>query len=280
MGHHRVNTSEPQVSVIVPAYNAQRWLGATIDSILAQQGVALELLVIDDGSMDGTAALAREAETRDGRVRALSTQGNTGGPAGPRNVGIAAARAEWIALCDADDLWHPAKLARQMACAREQDAQLVCSAIEDFADGTRPNRILNRLLPAALPVRQVGLGAMMLKNRIATSSVLCRRDAIRAAGGFDTDRGLVAVEDYDLWLRLLAQPDFRALRIDTPLVAYRRLSGSISARKGRQARKVLRVLRRAAFRQGWGRAFPLAAPLLMLSYLVSSLFLRTLGGRL
>jgi teichuronic acid biosynthesis glycosyltransferase TuaG len=275
-----VTAKAPEVSVVVPAYNAQRWLPATVDAILAQDGVSFELLVVDDGSRDGTAALVRDRQASDARVRYLRTPANCGGPAAPRNLGIEAARADWIALCDADDLWHPRKLALQLACAHEHEAQLVCSAIEDFADGTRPAGVLDCALPAVVPARRLGLAALMLKNRIATSSVLCRREAVRAAGGFDTSRDLIAVEDYDLWLRLLAQPDFRAVRIDTPLVAYRLLPGSISARKAAQARKVLRVLRRAAVRQGWGWLFPLAAPLLMLAYLGSSLALRTMGGRL
>jgi teichuronic acid biosynthesis glycosyltransferase TuaG len=275
-----VSAAVPEVSVVVPAYNAQRWLGATLQSILAQQAVALEVLVVDDHSTDGTAALVREFEARDARVRGLNTAANSGGPAGPRNLGIEAARSGWIALCDADDLWHPRKLSLQLACARADDATLVCSAIADFADGTNPLAVLDKALPPSLPARALHLPAMMLKNRIATSSVLCRRDAILAAGGFDTGRRLVAVEDYDLWLRLLAHRDLRAVRIDEPLVAYRRFPGSISANKGRQALKVLHVLKRAAARQGWGWLFPLAAPLLMLSYLSSSLLLRTLGGRL
>lgn len=270
----------PEVSVVVPAFNAQRWLASTIGSILAQQGVVLELIVVDDRSSDGTAVLVRELAARDARVRLLQTPANFGGPAGPRNLGIEAARASWIALCDADDLWHPRKLALQLACARDTGAQLVCSAIEDFSDGNWPAAVLERRFDTVLATRRLGLAAMMFKNRIAASSVLCLRDAIRAVGGFDTDRGLVAVEDYDLWLRLLARPSTLAVRIDAPLVAYRRLPGSISARKGRQALKVLRVLRRAAGRQGWGWLFPLAAPLLMASYVTSSLFFRTLGGRL
>jgi teichuronic acid biosynthesis glycosyltransferase TuaG len=270
----------PEVSVVVPAHNAERWLGATLHSILAQQAVALEVLVVDDGSTDGSAALAYEFASRDARVRCLATGANSGGPATPRNLGIDAARSAWIALCDADDLWHARKLSLQLACARDSGAQLVCSAIADFSDGTHPAAVLDRALPASLPARALHLPAMMLKNRIATSSVLCRRDLIQALGGFDTERRLVAVEDYDLWLRLLARRDVHAVRIAEPLVAYRRMAGSISAHKGRQARKVLHVLKRAAVRQGWGWLFPLAAPLLMASYLSSSLVLRTLGGRL
>lgn len=267
----------PEVSVVVPAYNAQRWLAATLQSILAQQDVALEVIVVDDRSTDGTLALVGEFEARDSRVHCLSTPANCGGPAGPRNLGIEAARGAWIALCDADDLWHPRKLAAQLACARDHGAQLVCSAIEDFADGTYPTSLIERTVPPNPTSRVLRLPLMMLKNRIATSSVLCRRDVIRSAGGFDIDRGLIAVEDYDLWLRVLARNEVRALRIAEPLVAYRRSAGSISAHKGRQARKVLRVLRRAAVRQGWGWLFPLAAPLLLLSYALTSVVLVGLG---
>jgi teichuronic acid biosynthesis glycosyltransferase TuaG len=269
----------PQVSVIVPAYNAERYLLETLDSLLAQQGVALEVIVVDDRSSDGTREAVMRRAAGDSRLRCISTPANCGGPAGPRNLGVEQARAEWIAFCDADDVWHPQKLAVQLAAARRTGADLVCTAIEDFPDGTLP-ALLARPLPAVLPQSALALAPMMLKNRIATSSVLCRRKLVRAAGGFDTDRRLVAVEDYDLWLRILARPRVIALRIGHPLVAYRRLAGSISANKGKQAMKVLRVLRRASELQGWGWAFPLAAPLLLACYGGMSVYWRVFRGQL
>ena len=107
------------ISVVVPAFNAERHLPATLHSILAQRGVTLELIVVDDCSTDGTAACVAGIAHRDPRVRYLRTASNCGGPAGPRNQGVAAATSQWIALCDADDLWHPDKLRIQHA----QDAQ-------------------------------------------------------------------------------------------------------------------------------------------------------------
>lgn len=270
--------SELEVSVVVPVYNAERHLAETIASVLAQQDVSLELIVVDDCSTDGSAACVQAAAAQDPRVCYLRMPANSGGPAGPRNHGVQAARGRWVALCDADDLWHPRKLRVQIDLAQRDEVDLVCSAIEDFADGVTPT-LPGRSLPATLPSRPMTHWQMLLKNRIATSSVLCRRDAM-LVGGFDTARELIAVEDYDFWLRLMERPGFRVARIAVPLVAYRRLAGSLSASKWRQARKVMRVSRRAAQRGGWYWAYPVAAPLLLISYGCMAIYWRVLKGQL
>jgi teichuronic acid biosynthesis glycosyltransferase TuaG len=276
---HAENAPAVEVSVVVPAYNAQRHLPDTIASVLAQQDVAFELIVVDDCSSDATAQCVAEAAVRDPRVRYLRMPANSGGPAGPRNHGVQAARATWVALCDADDLWHPRKLRLQLDLALSSGANLVCSAIEDFADG-ETSALPTARMPAALPSHPLPYWQMLLKDRIATSSVLCRRDALLAGGGFNTARELIAVEDYDLWLRLMEQPGFQVLRIEVALVAYRRLASSLSASKWRHARKVMRVPRLAAQRRGWGWAFPLVAPLLWAGYGGMSVYWRVLKGRL
>ena len=268
-----------EVSVVVPAYNAQRHLPATIAAVLAQQDVALELIVVDDCSSDATARCVAEAAERDPRVRYLVMPANSGGPAGPRNHGVQAAGGSWVALCDADDLWHPRKLRVQLDLAGRSGADLVCSAIEDFHDGDAPT-LPAASLPAALGTHPLPYWQMLLKDRIATSSVLCRREALLAGGGFNTARELIAVEDYDLWLRLMERPGFRVLRIAVPLVAYRRLAGSLSASKWRHARKVMRVLRRASDRGGWRWAFPFVAPLLLAGYGCMSVYWRVIRGQL
>lgn len=273
-------SASPAISVVVPAFNAARHLPTTLQSILAQRGVTLEVIVVDDCSTDGTAACVADIACRDPRVRLLRTASNTGGPAGPRNQGVAAATSPWIALCDADDLWHPDKLRIQHVVATRTGADLVCTAIEDFSSDDK--------LPTwlAAPIRTEGATAtltytaMLLKNRVATSSVLCRRDHLLRSGGFDSARSLVAVEDYDLWLRLLEQDGFKVVRVAVPLVAYRRVPGSLSASKWRQARKAIAVPRRAARRNGWAWAYPLAMPVLVGTYVVMSAYSRLLKGRL
>ncbi len=100
----------PLISCIVPVFNGERYLKEALDSILAQTYRPLEVLVVDDGSTDGTAAVVRSYGAQ---VRSLY-QPNAG-PAAARNLGLRAARGESVAFLDADDLWHPEKLARQMA---------------------------------------------------------------------------------------------------------------------------------------------------------------------
>jgi glycosyltransferase involved in cell wall biosynthesis len=100
------------VSCIIPVRNAERYLVETLESVFAQTTGLLEILVIDDGSTDGTMAVAQRYANE--RVRCLTYIG-TGGPAGARNMGLAHARGTFVAFLDADDLWHPSKLATQLA---------------------------------------------------------------------------------------------------------------------------------------------------------------------
>lgn len=269
--------AEPRVSVVIPAYNAERHLEATLDSIRAQSVADIEVLVVDDCSRDGTAALVQRVAAADPRVRYLRTPTNCGGPAGPRNQGVAEARADWVALCDADDLWHPRKLALQLACAQQRDVDFVCSQVRDFHGDAPPPR------PPEEPSSQaetLTLAMMLAKNRVATSSVLARRSVLQSGGGFDSARALVAVEDFDLWLRLLDSHGVRMARMQAPLVDYRRLPGSLSRGKWKQAKRILLVLRRHFERRGRGWLFPVATPLLVANYLVTHVWNRVLRGRM
>lgn len=263
----------PVVSVVVPAYNAERLIGATLDSILAQRDVALEVIVVDDRSSDGTAAIVQRRAQIDPRVRCVSTPHNFGGPAGPRNLGVREAAGDWVAFCDADDLWHPDKLAAQLACAVRTGAGLVCTATDMFHDGTTPFPDAARSREPQ-PDRLIGLWAMLLKNRVATSSVMCLRAALLATPGFDTRRDMIAVEDYDMWLRLMCLQDLRVVRVERRLVAYRLLQGSLSASKWRQALKIIRVHREIFALKGWQFAFPFLSPILIACYISSWLYLR------
>src|SRR5262245_4518179 len=102
----------PLASVIIPAYNAERFLRQAVESALAQSYPNVEVLVIDDGSTDGTRQLADELAKADGRLRVITQQ--NAGVGAARNRGIAEARGKYIAPLDADDFWYPEKLARQV----------------------------------------------------------------------------------------------------------------------------------------------------------------------
>lgn len=199
----------PDVTVIIPTYNALQWLPAAIASVGPDPRV--ELLVVDDGSHDGTLAWLEAAAARDARLRFL--EGGHSGPSGARNLAIAAAQAPLIAFLDADDRWAPDKLSAQLAfhaAHREvgfsfTDYRHVTVSGEDrggcFAFWPRFARIVaGRSVPFVL---ENALAALLAENVVGTSTVVVRTDLLRAAGGFRID--LASAEDWDLWLTLSRQ---------------------------------------------------------------------------
>lgn len=174
----------PSVSVLIPAYNAAGCVSRAIESVLAQTVPALEVLVVDDGSADHTA----EVVERFGPPVRLLRQANAG-PAAARNHAAREARGEWLALLDADDAWLPHKLERQMP----------------YTAGDRVGLVHCWGPPGGGPVPDaITFESLWEKNCIVNSSAMIRREAFHALGGFDEDRALISVEDYNLWLRLLS----------------------------------------------------------------------------
>jgi teichuronic acid biosynthesis glycosyltransferase TuaG len=255
------SAEEIDVSVVVPAFDAESVIRSTIQSILLQKDVSIEVIVVDDCSTDRTKEIVLEIGNSDPRVRYIRTSTNSRGPATPRNLGVLNSVGRWIAFCDADDLWHPSKLEIQVRTGVRYDADLICSAMSDFKNGSPVPMFLTTPIPQ-VKISRVEYWMNFLKNRIATSSVICRRDHL-VSQRFETSSDLIAVEDFDLWLRLLENREFKALRIDNPLVAYRRQSTSLSSQKWRQALKALRVQRRASARRGWNQVFPVVVPILI-----------------
>lgn len=187
------------VSVIIPAYNAEAYVARAIESVLAQTHPAHEIFVIDDGSRDATAAVAG----RFGPPVVVLRKPN-GGPASARNHGARLATGEWLALLDADDWWFPGKLAAQLACDTSPRIGLIHSLIDQ-----ERNAVPDRL----------DFAALWRRNWIGNSSVLIRRSAFLALGGFDEARELISVEDYNLWLRLAAA-DWQVVTCRQALVHY------------------------------------------------------------
>lgn len=265
------------VTVVIPAYNAARLIGATLDSILGQSFKAFTVIVVDDCSTDHTEGLIASYCARDPRVKYHRMPGNTGGPAAPRNVGVALAASEWVAFCDADDVWHPNKLNRQIEAAASVDASLLSTAIIYFEGDFQPVESESSTSP--LGVDRISLGRMVVKNAIATSSVLCRRDSVIAVGGFCEDRDLVAVEDYDLWLRIMEWSGKPAVRIRDHLVYYRVVPGSISSSKFAMLRKVLRVVGRYYARRGAGWLIYPLAPFHLAAHGLGAMAMRLASAR-
>lgn len=198
---------EAPVSVVIPAHDAARTLADAVASAQAQQPPPREVIVVDDGSRDGTPAVAAAFPGVH-----LIRQRNQG-PAAARNRGVAVASGEWVAFLDADDVWRPERLARQLDVIRRYpDVQLVGSAVPSW---TLPGRRQGRFVERGL--RVVGHRDLLFACLFPTTSVLARRSLLVDAGGFDP--AVDGAEDWDLWLRCAQRAQVAV--VQEPLVDYR-----------------------------------------------------------
>lgn len=206
--------SRPAASIILPTFNRLGYLRAAIDSVFAQTFDDWELIVADDGSeAQTTAYLARVAERPRTRLLRLAHRGN---PAAVRNAALRAARGEFIAFLDSDDVWLPQKLERQLAMQRKRASCRWSYTAEDLIDAS--GRVLPRRRgwPAALHEGFIFEQLLTLEAGVSMPCVVAERRLIEEAGGFD--EGLPYFEDYDLWLRLSLRSDVAALNQPLALV--------------------------------------------------------------
>jgi len=185
----------PRVTVLLPVHEAERFLAEAVESILAQTLRDFELLALDDGSRDGSAALLDRYASLDPRVRVVRRPHT--GVVATLNAGLALARGELIARMDADDVALPRRLQCQLA-RLDREPALVCigGGFEVIDDA---GRTLDRVFPACdhAAILSRALGG---ESPISHSAATYRRDAVLALGGYDESSRLV--EDLDLWLRL------------------------------------------------------------------------------
>lgn len=210
----------PLVSVVIPSYNAERWIKSTLDSVLAQTHSDIEIIVVDDGSTDDTVAVISEFFPS---VK-LITQTNSG-VAAARNKGIENASGEWIAFLDADDIWLPNKVQDQLELlATEPDAQMTYSAwhVWPSQNPTPDSDLLFYLQNVTNENDFSGPSGWIYPELLEdcyvwTSTVLAKKTLFEKIGKFDVT--LKVGEDYDLWLR--ASQTTKILRVAKPHALYR-----------------------------------------------------------
>lgn len=208
------------VSVVIPSFNARPWLAEAIRSARSQTLAPAEIIVVDDGSTDGSVEVAREA----GATTVLS-DGTNRGPGGTRNRGIQAASGDLVAFLDADDRWLADHLAKTVGCLeRNADADVAFSGYRLFGDS-------NLDMPSAVASgRTLDLSVELLDvNHVLQSAAVARRSALLAVGGYDETRRYG--EDFELWLRLSLTSRFVATGAIT--VEYRTHSSQVTARPAR-----------------------------------------------
>src|SRR5688572_12365729 len=196
--------TQPLVSIVVPAYNAERFLGEALATLRAQTYDAIETIVCDDASTDGTAAIAQG--TGDARIRYLRNDATLGGY-GAMNRGVRESRGEFVAIYHADDVYDARIVEREVAFLREHAAAGSVFCLDRFIDeaGVEYDRL--KLPPALANVRVFDaalLAESLLRYKntfLRTPSVMFRRTAFDAVGGFDQERFGIAA-DLDMWARL------------------------------------------------------------------------------
>lgn len=220
----------PLVSVIVPAFNAEATLAETLAAVTGQTYTGIEVIVVDDGSSDGTNAIALGFANRDARVRVISSPNK--GVAAARNLGISSASGSLIAPIDADDLWHPSYLHKLVAVLTRADEPAECAfsgfrLIDDRSNiiGSSP---LHRM-------RHIGPYRMLYRNLVGNGSgMVFRKDAWVRAGGYDSglrDAGYEGCEDHLLQLMFCAHAPLGS--VAEHLVGYRRGPGTMSRNRER-----------------------------------------------
>lgn len=203
------------VSVIMPAYNAERFIVESVDSVLAQSYSQLELIIIVDGGHDGTKELVVDLARKDSRIITIFHQSNVG-IAKARNSGLDKASGRYIAFCDSDDVWLPNKLETQLAIMRDNNVAIShTSAVVIDGDG---RFLRNRAMPERVDARK-----MAKRNFIINSSAVVDRTLVGVVNQQD-----VKHEDYDMWLRLF-QTNVISLAVKRPLVKYRVHSGNTTS---------------------------------------------------
>jgi glycosyltransferase involved in cell wall biosynthesis len=210
-------SSLPEVSVIVPAHNAERTLESTLHSILVQTFTDYEVLVVDDGSTDGTARIAADTGAP---VVCLRQQ--HGGVSTARNHGLAHAKGRYVAFLDADDLWEPEKLQRQLALMTAHPEIGAC-----FTGYLRVDDAVNVIGRAHARDYTDFCAALLLGSMVVqlTSTALLRKSVTDDVAGFDPAFSQCA--DWDYALRLSTRTRFAQL--DVPLARYRQSSTSMSS---------------------------------------------------
>ncbi|WP_341666132.1 glycosyltransferase family 2 protein [Vibrio sp.] len=256
----------PAVSVVIPAFNASRYIRETLNSVLSQTFADFEIIVVDDCSSDETKAIVMGVSQLDDRVTLICLDENMGAPAGPRNIGVRAAKGRWVAFLDADDIWHPRKLEEQVKLLRCSGGKFCSTASTHF---NHTNKVTFPSI-VDIQVERISYFQQQLKCRTPASSVLVDTDLIKKHP-FNESLTFKAREDLDCWLHCHEEIGF-SLKITNPLIGYRISDGQISGNKWTMFRRHLHVLK--AYRKMDGSGLGFSAYMFTASHFLLSLYSR------
>jgi glycosyltransferase involved in cell wall biosynthesis len=214
----------PLVSVIVAAYNAEKFISRTLDSILSQTYKNLEVIIVDDGSQDRTLKIIESFARKDHRI--IVVKQSNSGVAAARNLAIEHSQGEYIAPIDADDIWYPQNIEKQLQCLLQSNPSVGLSYAwsidideDDLPMSTRDSTEEGEVCLKFVKRNFIG----------NASSTLIRRACFEKIGGYNTklrEQNAQGCEDFDLYLRIAEQYEFRV--VPEFLIGYRQIIGSMS----------------------------------------------------
>ena len=225
------------VSIIMPAYNSAVYIAESIESVRSQTYVCWELIIVDDGSTDGTSTIVKKYCEIDSRIRYVFQQNSRQGKA--RNNGISHSHGAYIAFLDSDDLWFPEKLTLQLQFIESNNVDLVfseCFIFEKYFDLDEKSDKMHISYGEFKGESAVNL--FLSGNQASTLTVLCKRGILEDVGGFTENILIQNAEDYHLWLKLLFK-GYTFFGMKKTLGAYRIHSASISGSDKQNLRQVV-----------------------------------------
>jgi teichuronic acid biosynthesis glycosyltransferase TuaG len=228
----------------MPAYNAEKYIAASIESVLTQTYSNWELIVVDDGSTDRTATVVQEFVSRDSRIKYIFQENGRLGKA--RNTGIMNATGSLIAFLDSDDLWVPIKLEAQTRAMAENNADVVYSKTYVFRNDHIDDETETLKSLAGKFSGPDFFDSLVRRNQIPVLTVLLKRSALDRAGLFEegeTAASYRGCEDYELWLRL-ARAGFVFYGMSEVLARYRRHETAMTAMPSNLFKPMLLVVRK------------------------------------
>lgn len=218
-------TTKPLVSVITPAYNAERFIGETIESVIKQTYKNWEMIIVDDQSTDNTIEIVKSYADRDSRIKFIQLEKNSGS-AIARNTAMDYARGRYLAFLDSDDLWMENKLERQVAFMQEND---IAFSFTKYVRMTEDGKITNAISKAP---ERVGYSQLMKHCVIGCLTVMLDREKI----GEERMVNIRTRQDYVFWLTL-TKKGFIAYGLPEVLAKYRLVKNSISSNKLKAAKQ-------------------------------------------
>ena len=224
-----------KISIIVPVYNAEKFIKETIDSVLSQDLDNWELLLVDDCSTDTSREIIKQFD--DDRIRLILQEENKCAYAA-RNRGLSEADGRYIAFLDADDLWSPDKLSKELAFLKENNAGFVFTSYE-FADAAGVGNGSVVKVPKTLPFRKALHNTIIFTSTVMIDRCVIPDDLIKMPH--------IKSEDTATWWNIL-KAGYTAYGLNENLVRYRRVSGTLSANKVEALRRIWVLLRKIAER--------------------------------